>query len=132
MVSESTSFNDVANSSFAELMRLTREGDLGLGVEIPEHKLDVAGTIRATEILVEAQTADFVFDDDYNLRDLAQIEEFIKEQKHLPDIPSAAQMVVDGVNLAEMNKLLLMKIEELTLYIIQQDKRIEMLEQKSK
>ena len=77
MVSESASFNDVANSSFAELMRLTRDGDLGLGVENPEHKLDVAGTIRATEILVEAQTADFVFDDDYNLRDLSQIEEFI-------------------------------------------------------
>lgn len=100
---------------------------VGIGTTAPEHKLDVAGTIRATEIKVEAQTADFVFEEDYNLRSLAEVENFIKENKHLPDIPSASQMEAEGVNLAEMNKLLLMKVEELTLYLIQQQKLIDKL-----
>jgi len=102
-------------------------GNVGIGTTATEHKLDVAGTIRATEIKVEAQTADFVFEDDYNLRSLAEVENFIKENKHLPDIPSASQMEAEGVNLAEMNKLLLMKVEELTLYLIQQQKLIDKL-----
>jgi hypothetical protein len=54
----------------------------------------------------------------YFLRDLNHVEKFIKEHKHLPDIPSAKEMEAAGVNLAEMNKLLLMKVEELTLYMI--------------
>jgi len=95
-------------------------GFVGVGTTQPTAKLHVAGTIRAEEIKVEAQTADFVFEEDYPLRDLKQIEEFIREHKHLPDIPSAAEMEAAGVNLAEMNKLLLQKIEELTLYSIEQ------------
>lgn len=101
--------------------------NVGIGTTATEHKLDVAGTIRATEIKVEAQTADFVFEGDYNLRSLAEVENFIKENKHLPDIPSASQMEAEGVNLAEMNKLLLMKVEELTLYLIHQQKLIDKL-----
>jgi len=95
-------------------------GFVGVGTTKPTTKLHVAGTITAKEIKVTAQTADFVFEEDYPLRDLNQIEEFIKEHKHLPDIPSAAEMEAVGLNLAEMNKLLLQKIEELTLYSIEQ------------
>ena len=100
---------------------------VGIGTINPKAKLDVAGTIRATEIKVEAQSADFVFDEDYNLLDLNEVERFINENKHLPDIPSAAEMEESGVNLAEMNKLLLQKIEELTLYAIKKDKEVEEL-----
>lgn len=86
--------------------------------------LDVKGLIKAEEIRVEANgnTADFVFNDNYQLRQLTEVEYFIKTNRHLPDIPSAAEMEASGVNLAEMNKLLLQKVEELTLYSIEQEK----------
>ncbi|PRY93811.1 hypothetical protein BY457_1211 [Marinilabilia salmonicolor] len=104
---------------------VTPGGRVGIKTENPSHELDVNGTIRAKEIKVEAQTADFVFEDNYPLKDLNQVEEFIKQYKHLPNIPSAPEMEASGVNLAEMNKLLLQKIEELTLYIIQQQKDLK-------
>ncbi|PXX95174.1 hypothetical protein DF185_22610 [Marinifilum breve] len=90
--------------------------------------LDVKGTIKAKEIKVVAQTADFVFEDDYQLKDLSEVEQFITTNKHLPDIPSAKQMKENGIGLAEMNKLLLQKIEEMTLHIIELNKRVYKLE----
>ena len=132
---------------------ILENGNVGIGVPTPQAKLHVAGTIRATEIQVltasvsdlnvngdihanniriatNGQTADFVFEPTYQLRPLAEVENFILENKHLPEIPSATQMEADGVNLAEMNKLLLMKVEELTLYVIQQQKQINQLMEK--
>ncbi len=96
--------------------------NIGIGTDSPDYKLDVNGTVRATKILVEANgnTADFVFADDYELKDLLDVEAFVKENKHLEGIPSAEEMENKGVNLAEMNKLLLQKVEELTLYVISQ------------
>jgi len=117
------------------LMSITGKGDvfiksqLGIG-KVATCALDVVGTIKAKEIKVTAQTADFVFEEDYQLRSLEEVNSFITTNKHLPEIPSATQMEVDGVNLAEMNKLLLQKIEELTLYMIDQEQRIKELEQK--
>jgi hypothetical protein len=97
--------------------------NVSIGCEaVSEFKLVVNGAIRATEIKVEAQTADFVFEEDYQLKSLEEVEQFVQENKHLPDIPSAKQMEVDGVGLAEMNKLLLQKVEELTLYLIKEHK----------
>ncbi|PRY93816.1 hypothetical protein BY457_1216 [Marinilabilia salmonicolor] len=89
--------------------------------------MQLKGTLAANNITLNTigHTADFVFDDNYPLKDLNQVEAFIKEHKHLPDIPSAAEMDAAGVNLAEMNKLLLQKIEELTLYVIEQDSHLE-------
>ena len=104
--------------------------NVGIGTNTPREKLEVAGTIRATEVKVLAQTADFVFEDNYELRPLDEVEAFINENGHLPDIPSATEMEKDGVGLAEMNKLLLQKIEELTLYMIELEKRIDKQEQK--
>jgi hypothetical protein len=104
-----------------ERFRIANNGNVGVGTTSPKAKLDVAGTIRATEIKVEAQTADFVFEDNYPLRTLDEVEAFIKKNQCLPDIPNAASMEKNGVNLAEMNKLLLQKIEELTLYAIEQE-----------
>ncbi len=81
----------------------------------------VDGLLEAKEIKVtNAPGADFVFEDNYHLKDLSEVEAFIKANRHLPEIPSAAEMEEAGVNLAEMNKLLLMKVEELTLYAIEQ------------
>jgi len=105
-------------------------GNVGIGINVPSFKLDVAGTIRATEIKVEAQTADFVFEPDYKLRPLDEVEIFVKENKHLPEIPSAKQMEAVGVNVAEMNKLLLQKVEELTLYIIELKKEVNQLKKR--
>jgi hypothetical protein len=99
-----------------------RTGNVGIGIDDPKAKLHVDGNILAKEIKVEAQTADFVFEDNYQLKDLSEVEEFITTNKHLPDIPSAKQMKENGVGLSEMNKLLLQKVEELTLYVISLEK----------
>jgi hypothetical protein len=89
-------------------------------------KLLVDGNIEAKEVkITSAPGADFVFEPDYQLRSLDEVESFILDNKHLPDIPSAAHMEAKGVDLAEMNKLLLMKIEELTLYAIEKEKEVQ-------
>lgn len=92
------------------------------------YKLDVNGKIRANEIVVNTTGADFVFDENYKVKNLNDVEKFIKENKHLPEIPSAEEMNENGLSLSEMNIKLLQKIEELTLYIIDQEKRIKKLE----
>lgn len=69
--------------------------------------------------------ADYVFDDDYLLMSLSELEEYIKEHKHLPGVPSAATVAEEGIDLAEMNKILLEKIEELTLRVIELEKKIK-------
>lgn len=74
--------------------------------------------------------ADFVFDEKYKLRPLNEVEHFIDKNKHLPDVPSAQQVETEGYSQHEMNKVLLQKIEELSLYIIQQDKEIQSLKRK--
>lgn len=94
-------------------------------------QLAVNGKIRASEIQVTAYPwADYVFNKDYNLRTLKEIEVYINENGHLPEVPTAREVEENGINVGEMNALLLKKIEELTLYIIQQNNRIEELEKK--
>ncbi len=91
------------------------------------------GNIQAKEVKVTIDAsdwADYVFEEDYNLRDLKEVETYIKTNKHLPDIPSADKMAEEGIKLAEMNKLLLQKIEELTLYAIEQKTEVKTLEQR--
>ena len=101
----------------------------GIGTDAPQYKLDVRGTIRASEILVNtASGADFVFDESYNLRPLSEVKEYIQTNQRLPEIPSAAEMQENGVNMNELQMQLLQKVEELTLYIIQQEQRIQELE----
>ena len=91
------------------------------------YKLDVQGSIRANEIVVNLTGADFVFDDKYSLMSLDELEKNIKENKHLPDVPSAGEMQTNGMPLGEMSTLLLQKIEELTLYLIELKKENERL-----
>jgi hypothetical protein len=110
-------------------------GNIGFGTMNPSHKLDVNGSIRANEVVVNTTGADFVFDKDYKLPELSDIEKFIQENNHLPDMASSSVMQENGMNVSEMQTKLLQKIEELTLYIIEQNrhiieqnKRIEILE----
>ena len=111
-----------------EAMRIDYLGHVGIGTtNTTDHKLNVAGTIRANEIIVDTSGADYVFGDDYELKPLDQINAFIDEHKHLPDIPSANEMKENGMGMAEMQTKLLAKIEELTLYLIAQQKEIEEL-----
>ena len=88
------------------------------------------GVLKAQEVLVTlTDWPDYVFAEDYSLRSLDEVAAFIDENKHLPEIPSAADVAEKGVNLGEMNALLLKKVEELTLYILQQNSDIQSLKE---
>ncbi|WP_276728907.1 cell wall anchor protein [Chryseobacterium carnipullorum] len=88
------------------------------------------GKLEAKEVKVTlTPTADFVFDESYNLPKLEEIEKHIKEKKHLPEVASAAQMEKEGVNIGEFQIKLLQKIEELTLYTIEQNKQLKKLQE---
>lgn len=93
------------------------------------YKLDVNGIIRANEVVINTTGADFVFEKEYTLMSLEILEQNINKNKHLPGIPSACEMQTNGVSISELNISLLQKVEELTLYIIEQNKRIGKLEQ---
>ena len=100
-------------------------GNVGIGTTDPGiWKLAVNGNIRAKEIKVETGWSDFVFENDYSLPTLKEVEKHIKEKGHLKDIPSAKEVEKNGIFLGEMDSKLLQKIEELTLYTIQQQKEI--------
>ena len=101
-------------------------------MEIGSNALAVAGTIRAEEIIVEAQPwPDYVFDDDYELRSLEEVERHIQERGHLPGIPSAKEIEEEGLAVAKAQTLAMQKIEELTLYVIDQRKEIEALKEEN-
>lgn len=74
--------------------------------------------------------ADYVFDKEYTLKSIAEVDAFIKKNKHLPDVPTTQEVMAQGVDVAQTQQIFLQKIEEMTLYIIQQEKRIKALEQK--
>jgi hypothetical protein len=106
--------------------------EIGIGTCQPQYKLDVKGTIRALEIRVETidKFADYVFEKNYKLRSLSEVENYISSNGHLPEIPSAEEVKANGVSLVEMQVKLLQKVEELTLYSIKQQKEIEELKAK--
>ncbi|UJH68658.1 hypothetical protein [Allomuricauda sp. SCSIO 65647] len=104
----------------------TQNGNVGIGTKnAGSWKLAVKGKIRAEEIKVETGWADYVFREGYDLPTLEEVEKHIKEKGHLINIPSAKEVEENGVQLGEMNKLLLEKIEELTLYTLQQELQLK-------
>jgi len=108
-------------------MRILRNGEVKIGTRATStsgFKLAVAGSIRASEIKVDALPwPDFVFANDYQLRSLDEVAKFIDENQHLPEIPSEVEVNENGINLGELNAKLLQKIEELTLYLIEENQQ---------
>ncbi len=106
---------------------LTIDGKLNIGTNATnDYQLAVDGTIGTKELKVRSQIgADFVFEDDYSLMPIEELEEFVKSNKHLPEVAPAKKMEEDGVRQSEMNQKLLQKVEELTLYLIDQNKQLK-------
>jgi hypothetical protein len=106
---------------------ITGNDNIGIGTNDPgPYKLAVEGILGARRIKVTQVSpwADYVFDSSYRLQSLSQVEAFIKQNKHLPDIPSAKEVEDKGLDIGDNQSLLLRKIEELTLYVIEQNKQL--------
>jgi len=120
-----------------ELMRINQDGKVRIGLGTNDiktpvgYKLFVEDGILTEKVRVAVKTtanwADYVFATDYKLMPLSEVEQFTKENKHLPNVPSASEMVNNGLDVAQMDAKLLEKVEELTLYLIEQNKQIELL-----
>lgn len=114
-----------------EVMSIFESGRVGIGtvnVNDVNFKLFVETGIRTRKIKVDqVNWPDYVFHNNYVLRPLSEVESFIKKYQHLPEVPSAAQVTADGIDLGDNQAVLLKKIEELTLYLIEQKKEIEVL-----
>ncbi len=121
----------VRGSSMIEGNILT-DSNIGIGTNSftdgsDSYRLSVDGAVRAHRVKVYTTWADYVFEKQYKLPTLEEVEQHIKDKGHLKDIPSAAEVEANGIELGEMNKLLLQKIEELTLYTIELNKEVKAL-----
>ncbi|MGS2765193.1 hypothetical protein [Sinomicrobium sp. M5D2P9] len=119
---------DIQTQGDKSLMRLLHNGNVGIGTTSPDSRLSVNGVVHSKEVKVDLNGwSDFVFAEGYELPALEEVEQHIREKGHLKDIPSAKQVEENGIFLGEMDAKLLQKIEELTLYAIQQQKQIELI-----
>lgn len=127
----------IGSSTWKSNMRIYKNGKVVIGAETitmpSDYKLYVEKGILTEKLKVALSSdptnwSDFVFNDDYKLKSLGEVESYINTNKHLPDVPSAKEVFKDGIDVAKMDAKLLQKIEELTLYSIQQQKLIEQMQ----
>jgi hypothetical protein len=124
---------DPSVSTWRSNMKIQNDGKVIIGNTQPTgayagYKLGVDGDIVCKRAVVQISNwADFVFKPDYKLPSLSEVEDYIQKNNHLPDVPSEKIILEEGVDMGAMNKILLQKVEELTLYMIQQQKEIELL-----
>jgi hypothetical protein len=115
------------NAPGAPKLSILSNGNVGIGTTSPDATLAVKGNIHTQEVKVDLtgamQGPDYVFEKDYNLLPLPELESYINQNKHLPEVPSAKEMEANGLNLKEMNLILLKKVEELTLHLIEMKKQ---------
>ncbi|MBI2273960.1 MAG: hypothetical protein HYU70_09205 [Bacteroidetes bacterium] len=124
-------FSILRNSGVGNIVLGGSGINVGIGTNFPAEKLSVNGNIKAKKLIITPTGwSDYVFDKDYKLRSLSSLEAFIKENKHLPEVPSANEVEEKGISVGDNQALLLKKIEELTLYIISQQKQIDSLTKK--
>lgn len=115
-------------NSLANSLYIKAGGNVGIGTNNPQSKLAVNGKITCKEVEVTLTGwPDYVFGKDYKLSPLSEVENYIKENGHLPGISSASEIENNGLSLGEMNKQLMQKVEELTLYVIQLQKEVNSL-----
>ncbi len=114
------------------IMTVQRDGLIGIGTNSPIHKLDVNGTARAKEIIVESNWADFVFEEDYELMPLEEVAEHIEREKRLPGVRSAEEIQAEGASVGETQAMLLQKVEELTLYVIELNEEVKSLREENR
>jgi hypothetical protein len=124
-----------ANDNVVMTLYGTQTGSrVGIGTTAPDASLTVKGDIHAEEVRVDLTVPgpDYVFEKDYPLTSLEDLKTYIDQHKHLPEVPSAKEMEENGINLKEMNLLLLRKIEELTLHLIEQNKQLAQVKEESR
>jgi hypothetical protein len=130
-VNGSISGTTLTTSGLINTAGIYSSGKVGIGIYAnPNYMLTVDGGIVCTEVQVVTNPgqADYVFNPTYRLRTINEVESFVKENNHLPEVPSAAEAKEKGYNLTDMDNMLLKKIEELTLYTIELNKRLAALE----
>lgn len=105
---------------------INKHGNVGIGADYPgtTHRLSVSGSIRAKEVVVESNWADYVFEPEYKLPALSEVERHIRSHGRLPGIPSAEDVQANGLSISESQTAMMTKIEELTLYAIEQERRL--------
>jgi hypothetical protein len=125
-----------ASASNTPVISVTSQESVGIGTNTPPagYKLAVTGSAIFTKVKVQQVSSwpDYVFKKNYQLPSLSYTENFIRKYQHLPGVPSAAEVEKNGIDVSETQAILLKKIEELTLYIIEQDKKLEQQDRKLK
>ncbi len=122
-------FDGNTRESIQEKMRLTDEGYLGIGTNAPSEKLEVSGKVKASSFVTSLQSfPDYVFDPEYKKRSLAAIETYVKQNRHLPNMPSEKEVIKDGLDIPEVITKSVENIEEIYLHLIALEKRIKTLE----